>query len=55
MFWFLIILIGVGWVFKLSSKEKGDSVDKIGNFFHLVVLVIFIFIIVVSCIGACMM
>ncbi len=55
MFWFLIIIIGVGWVFKLSSKEKGDSDDKTGNLIHMVALIIVIFIVVVSCLDACMM
>ncbi len=55
MFWFLLILIGVGWVFKLSSEKKGDSANKIGNLIHMVVLLIVIFIVVVSCVDACMM
>ncbi len=55
MFWFLLILIGIGWVFKLSSKEKGDSSNKIGNLIHMVALLIVVFIVVVSCVDACMM
>ncbi len=55
MFWFLLILIGVGWIFKLSSKEKGDSASKTGNLIHLMALVIVIIIVVVSCLDACMM
>ncbi len=55
MFWFLLMLIGVGWIFKLSSKEKNDSASKTGNLIHMVALVIVIFIFTYSCIDACTM
>lgn len=55
MFWFLLILIGVGWVFKLSSAEKVDSASKTGNLINMVAIIIFVFIAVTSCLDAIVM
>jgi len=53
MFWFLVGLIVLSWIINSASKTEGDTASKISKTLHMIAFLIFVFIIVVSCVDSC--
>jgi len=53
MFWFLVGLIVLSWIINSASEAKGDTASKAGSALHMIAFLIFLFIIVVSCVDSC--
>jgi len=53
MFWFLVGLIVLSWIISSASEAEGDTASKAGSVLHMIAFLIFLFIIVVSCVDSC--